>query len=108
MKVADTKTIKRVEGFLSEVAPSYSNLGFSTNCTLKSKDQEKGSLNFNIVVKPDDFPDIFDKDDYLKLLKKMLQDRFEKEVRYLNVNWSYVDSGKKSSCCCISFDVKLS
>lgn len=111
MKVADTKTIKAVKQFLSRIAPKsdgpcyYSGFGFSTNNTLKSKDQKTGSLNFFITVSPDEFPDIFDKDDYLKLIKKILEDQFKKDVRYLNINWSYTASDKK--VCCI-FDVKLS
>ena len=105
MKVADTKIIKKIKGFLSEIVSNYSVFGFSTNDTLKSKGQETGSLTFSITVSPDEFPDILDKDNYLELIKKMLKDRFKKDVRYLNINWSYTDSDKE--VCCISFDVKL-
>jgi hypothetical protein len=109
MKVADTKTIKAVKGFLSKIVSKYSELRFSANNTLKNRDQKTGSLNFNIKVSPEEFPDILDKDDYLELIKKMLKDQFKKDVRYLNINWSCTDL--EDSCCdscCISFDMKLS
>lgn len=110
MKVADIKVIKAVKGFLSEIAPKYSDFGFSTTDTLKSKDQEKGSLNFSIAVPSDGFPDILNEDDYLIRIKQILQELLEKDIRYLNVDWSYADSDKDNTkeLCCISFDVKLS
>ena len=107
MKVADTKIIKAIKEFLSEIAPKYSEFGFSTDDVLKSKGQEKGQLNFSITVLPDAFPDIFDEDNYLKPVKKILHKHLKKDIRYLRIYWAYTDSNKEV-CCSISFDVKLS
>jgi len=106
MKVADVKIVKAIKEFLSEIAPKRRESELSTEGTLKSKEQEKGSLNFNFVVPSDEFPDIFDEDDYLKIIKKMLKEHLKKDVRYLKINWLYADSDKGT--CYIHFEVKLS
>lgn len=103
MKAADTKVIKGVKEFLDSFVSEYEDFSFSTTDTLKSKDQERGNFDFSLIVKSDNFPDVFDKEDYLKSLKKVFEIQFEKKVRYFQVDWSFT-----AVICCISFVIKFS
>lgn len=102
MKAADTKVIKGIKEFLEDFVPKYEEFCFSTVNSLKSKDQERGNFDFSLSVESYEFPDVFDKEDYLKLLKKKFEVKFEKKVRYFQINWSYSEES-----CCISFVVKF-
>ena len=113
MKAADTKIIKGVKEFLSDILPDVKDspidFGFGTGNVLKGKNQEKISFSFNITVASDNFPGILDEEEYLKKVKKGLSKRIGKEIRYLRVDWTFQDNVavKSEDPCCISFEVKL-
>lgn len=110
MKVADTKIIKGIKEFLSEILSDVSvDFNFWADDVIKGKNLEKGSFGFNLVVAPDNLPDIFDEEEYLKKIKSKLDKQIGKEIRYLKVHWSFQDdvAVKSEQRCCISFEVKL-
>jgi len=115
MKVADTNIIKGIKEFLSDIFPDVKDclidFSFGIDNVLKGKDQEKISFNFNFTINPDNFPGIFDEDDYLKKIKSGLSKRIGKKIRYLKVFWSFVEDKaedeKLKNPCSMSFDVKF-
>lgn len=111
MKAADTKIIKGVREFISDILPKVkiSDFGFWAEDVTKSKDQKKSSFGFNFAVAPGNFPGIFNEEDYLKKIKSGLGKRIGKKIRYLKIHWSFQDdvAVEYMQPCCISFDIKL-
>jgi len=111
MKVADTKIMKEVKDFLSEISVSdFTDFNLWVGDTLKGKDQKKSDFGFSFCIKQENFPDMLNKDDSLKTIKGMIGKRFKKEVRYLKINISFAEelkSEKLNQFCNISFEVKL-
>lgn len=111
MKAADTKILKGLLSVLDQICPESSdkrfparkNTSFSLVGVIKNKNQEGFQFTLSFEVELDKFPEIFNRDTYLKEIKDMIQKQLKKDVRYLSISWSYCDD----SCCSFCFDGKL-